>query len=97
MLPLGDSRPNEAVVGLKPLIGVTPLLGNSRSFPGLMDVKVEKPTYASVASPTPATDGDRSAAFTDPLISNLLGREDTSTSCFLHLTSYIIHSYTYTS
>ena len=31
MLPLGDSSPNEAVVGLKPLIGVTPLLGNSRS------------------------------------------------------------------
>ena len=27
-----------------------------------MDVKVEKPTYASVASPAPATDGDRSAA-----------------------------------
>ena len=65
MLPLGDSSPNEAVVGLKPLIGVTgvtPLLGNSRSFPGLMDVKVEKPTYASVANPTPATGGDRSAA-----------------------------------
>ena len=59
MLPLGDSSPNEAVVGLKPLIGVTPLLGNSRSFPGLMDVKSEKPTYASVASPAPVADADR--------------------------------------
>ena len=62
MLPLGDSSPNEAVVGLKPLIGVTPLLGSSRSFPGLMDVKSEKPTYASVASPAPDTDADRRAA-----------------------------------
>ena len=61
MLPLGDSSPNEAVVGLKPLIGVTPLLGNSRSFPGLMDVKSEKPTHASVASPAPDADADRHA------------------------------------
>ena len=58
MLPLGDSSPNEAVVGLKPLIGVTPLLGNSRSFPGLMNVKAEKRTYASVASPAPAAADD---------------------------------------
>ena len=43
---------------------ISPLLGNSnsRSFPGPMNVKSEKPTYASVASPAPGTGVDRSAA-----------------------------------
>ena len=35
---------------------------SNRSFPGLMDMKTEKPTYASVTNPAPDTGIDRSAA-----------------------------------
>ena len=40
---------------------IRPLSVGTDAFPGLMDVKSEKPTYASVASPAPDTDADRRA------------------------------------